>query len=86
MKHILKIDGLPTESAYNALPFGRQIEHRRTIEAFKAKAKSIHFSAKHKTTAAAFKEFKKLYRPTQWFLINRDSQTYHDDSFEVWYL
>ena len=84
-KYIFKITGLPKDTAFNALPFGRQMEHRAAIDAFKASARSIHFSAKRVSTRAGFREFKALYRPTQWFLIDRDAHLYHDDSFEVWY-
>jgi hypothetical protein len=85
MTYVFKIDGMPKDTTYNGLPFGRQIEHRHAIEAFKARATSVHFSAKHKSTRAAFREFKNLYRPAQWFLIDRDEYMYHDDSFQVWY-
>jgi hypothetical protein len=85
-KYIFKINGLPKDSEFNALPFGRQIDHLRAMESFKAAAKSIHYSAKGKTTLRAFQEFKRLYRPSQWLLVNRDAPSYHDDSFEVWYV
>jgi hypothetical protein len=85
MKYVFKINGIPADKHYNALPFGRQIEFRAQIEAFKASAKHIHFSCKRTTTAKGVTEFKKLYRPTEWFLIDRDARNYHDDSFEVWY-
>lgn len=83
--HMLRIDGVPSERDYNALPFGRQLEHRAAIEAFKATAKSTHVRAKDRSTVAAFREFKRTYKPTQWFAVNRDAHMYHDDSFEVWY-
>jgi hypothetical protein len=86
MKAIIKIDGVPGERAYNALSFGRQLDYRHTIAAFKARAKHLHYSAKGTSTAAGFRDFKALYQPTQWFAINHDAPMYHDDSFEVWYI
>ena len=83
--YILKIEGIPQQHAYNALSFGRQLDYRDKIAAFKASAKSLHFSCKRTTTAAGFRKFRELYKPTQWFLVDRDGPCYHDDSFEVWY-
>lgn len=85
-RYILKIDGMPDERTYNALPFGRQIEFNQSINDFKARAKTIHFSCKRTSTATGFKAFRKLYRPVQWFAVNRDSHMYHDDSFQVWFI
>jgi hypothetical protein len=86
MEYIFKIDGMPTDKAFRALTFARQLDYRDKIAAFKATAKSTHWRAKDKTTRAAFLEFKRLYRPSQWYLVNRDAHMYHDDSFEVWYV
>lgn len=84
-KYIFKIDGMPKDTTYNSLPFGRQLDHRNAIEAFKASAETIHYSAKHTTTKKGFQDFKKLYLPTQWFLVDKDGPYYHDDSFQVWF-
>jgi hypothetical protein len=84
-RYIIKINGVPSERTYNSMPFGRQMDYRGVIQDFKEKSKHIHFSAKHTTTSAAFKEFKRLYQPTQWFAVNHDAHLYHDDSFEVWF-
>lgn len=86
MKRKFKINGLGiTDKQYDALPFGRQIEYAKKIEAFKASAKSVHISQKRKSHAAAWKEFKELYNPTEWFTTYLDGPTARDDSFEVWY-
>ena len=85
-KYMIRIDGVPAESQYNALSWGRQTEHKAAIDAFKARAKRMHYSAKGITTASAFRRFRKEYQPTQWFAVNRDAHLYHDDSFEVWYV
>jgi hypothetical protein len=84
-KAIFRIDGMPRDAEYNRLPFGRQIEYNAQINRFKASAKSVHFNAKGTSTATAFCEFRRLYRPGQWYLVNRDAPEYHDDSFQVWY-
>lgn len=85
MKYIFSISGLPKDADYNRLPFGRQIEYRHDIDAFKTSAKSIHVSAKRRTNKSAFAEFKRLYQPAEWFYIDRDESMRHDDSFQVWY-
>jgi hypothetical protein len=84
-KYVFKIDGMPKDTVFNSLPFGRQIEYRRAIETFKSSAKSIHFRCKTKSTKQGVREFLKLYRPDQYFLVDRDGPMYHDDSFEVWF-
>ena len=50
-------------SDFNNLPFGRQIEYFRQIEAFKQTAKSVHICQKRRSTAAALKEFKDFKKP-----------------------
>lgn len=86
MKRKFKINGLGiTDKQYDTLPFGRQIEFAKKIEAFKAKAKTVHISQKRKTHAAAWKEFKELYQPVEWFTTYLDGTNARDDSFEVWY-
>jgi hypothetical protein len=82
-----KIKGLPKDTDYNRLPFGRQIEHRHAIAAFKESAQHGYADSKRRSYAAALKDFLKLHRATQWFAVTRGKpgDYYHDDSFEVWY-
>lgn len=75
-----------TDKQYNAMPFGRQIEYRHKIEEFKAKAQSVHISQKRRTHAAAWKEFKGLYEPEEYYTSYYDEPSYRDDSFQVWYI
>lgn len=85
-RYVFKITGMVSMAQYAGMPFGRQLDHRRAFEAFKAKAKSLHFSCKGKSTRAGVREFLKLYKPAEYFLIDHDGPMYHDDSFEVWYV
>lgn len=85
MKYFYKINGLPKEKEFNQMPFGRKIEHFRAIDAFKAGAKSVHISQKRRSTAAAIKEFKDLYKPTEYFYSEHIGPDYRDDSIQIWY-
>ncbi len=86
MKRKFKINGIGiTDSAYNQLPFGRQLEFAKKIEEFKASAKTVHISQKRRSHASAWKEFKELYNPTEWFAQYEDSSNVRDDSFQIWY-
>jgi hypothetical protein len=82
----IKVNGMPTEREYNAMPFGRQLDHRHTLATFKATAKSTHLSQKRQTYAKALKEFIALNDVTEYFnAAPKGSWDSHDDSFEVWY-
>ncbi len=81
----IKIDGLPSEKTFNAMPPGRQSEHWEAIKAFKATAKTGWVCQKRKATTAAFREFVKLHNATQYYAIVKDSPEYRDDSFQVWF-
>jgi len=70
---------------FNNLPFGRQIEYFRQIEAFKQTAKKVHICQKRRSTGAALKEFKELYQPKFFFCKNTEGPNYKDDSIEVFY-
>lgn len=64
-------------------PFGRQIEPLKKIEAFTTDptTQSLWLSAKRKSFRSAMAEFKRLYRPTQFYARHRPE----DDSFQVFY-
>jgi hypothetical protein len=66
--------------------FAELMEQHGRIAAFKASAKSIHVSAKRRSYAAALREFKALYRPSQWYCVTREGPMFKDDSIQVWYL
>lgn len=80
-----KIDGMITAKEYNALPFGRQIEHRRKIQEFQATAKTTWVSQKRKKRKAAIKEFLDLYDAKQYYYTCSDGPNVRDDSFQIWY-
>lgn len=84
-KFSYKMAGMPKDTEYNRLPFGRQIEHARRIEAFKKSAKHDYFSTKRRSFAAGLKEFKGLYDVTEYFTLNTEGPNYKDDSAEIWY-
>lgn len=81
----IKIDGIPSEKAFNAMPLGRQSEHWEAIKAFKAGAKTAWLSQKRKASATSFREFVKLHNATQYYAVVNDSNEYRDDSFQVWF-
>jgi hypothetical protein len=78
-----KINGLPKD--YAALPFGRRIEHARTIEAFKASAQSIHLSQKRQSYTKAIREAIRLYGVTEYFCQFHCNANVKDDSFQFWF-
>lgn len=80
-----KIAGMPKDSEFNVMIFGRQIEHFKTIEAFKAANKSQWISKKRISAAKSIKEFLKMMRAKEFYCSYYDSSTYSDDSFEIWY-
>lgn len=80
-----KIKGLPTDKKYNLLPFGRQIEYRFALAAFKVGAKSIHLSQKRQTYTRAIREAIDLYDVDQYFCRFYCDINYKDDTFEFFY-
>lgn len=80
-----KINGMPTEKEFKGMPFGRQIEHLRTIEAFKASCKSVHLSQKRQTYQKAIREAIALYNVTEYYCDFLCGQYAKDDSFQFWY-
>ncbi len=80
-----KIKGMPSDKEFAGMPFGRQIEHWRTIAAFKETAKSVHLSQKHRSWKTVLAEAKKLYEVDQFFCEFFASEFYFDDSFEFFY-
>jgi hypothetical protein len=80
-----KINGVITDSEFNRLPFGRQIEHVSKIRAFQERAKKTHLSQKRQTYAKAIKEFCQLNNVTEYYCKFNCSNTCKDDSFEFWY-
>lgn len=81
-----KIKGLPTHQQLEAMPFGRQIEHLRSIKSFKATAKSVHISMKRRSAASAIREAKALYKADQYYCEYWDLTDYRDDSVEFFYV
>jgi hypothetical protein len=80
-----KIKGLPKDSEYAALPFGRRIEYARAIEAFKASAQSTYLSQKRQSYTKAIREAIKLYGVTQYYCRFYCNANVKDDSFQFWY-
>lgn len=79
-----KINGMPTEKAFNAMPFGRRIEHYPTIAAFKARAKLVHVSQKRKPWKTAIREALADNNATEYYASFECGPNVKDDSFEVW--
>ncbi len=79
----VRIKGVP--SNYNSLPFGRQLEYRRTIQQFQETAKRAWISQKRISHAKAWKLFLETYQPVEYYTCYLDGQFTRDDSFEVYY-
>jgi len=80
-----KIAGMPTERVFNIMPFGRQLEHSRTIEAFKLLCKSVHLSQKRQTYQKAIREAVALYDIKEYYCEFFCELGCKDDSFQFWY-
>ena len=79
------LTGLP--ASYHSLPFGRQIEHRRTIVDFKKRAERAFADCKGKPTLTGVRAFLKMVEATEFYADWRsDSGCWKDDSVEVWYV
>jgi hypothetical protein len=77
-----------TEKAYLSLSFGRRLEYTRKILQFCESAEQVYLSQKNQTFAKAIAEFKKLYKPKQWYVSAHSKEktpNYYDDSFVVYY-
>ncbi len=88
MKTKFKIKDLGiTDKDFLALPFGRRIEYSRKIEAFKQTARHVYISQKRRSHAAAWREFRDLYEPTQWYtqFVDEGRHGGRDDSFQVFF-
>ncbi len=84
--HRFKIKNFPvTEKQLAGLPFGRQIEHIRNLHVFKENAKRGWLSTKHKSVPVALKEFIDLYGAKEYYFVDKQSDTWHDDSIEIWF-
>lgn len=80
-----KIIGMPSETQYHSLPFGRKIEYNSIIQAFKKRAQHGYLDAKGMSVPTALAKFKKLYKPNEWYLIDRTGPDFKDDSMEIWF-
>lgn len=80
-----KITGMPLEREYNAMPFGRQLEHHQKIKDFKATAKVTHLSQKRQTYQKAIKEMVALNDVKEYYCEFYNEPQCKDDSFEFWY-
>lgn len=80
-----KISGMPKDTEYNKLSFGRKIEYREQIKQFKETAKSTHLSQKRQSYSKAIREFVKLNNVTEYYCSFYCDPNYYDDSFEFFY-
>ncbi len=80
-----KLKGLPTESQLQAMPFGRQLDTLKAIEAFKASAKRVWVSQKRQPYAKAIKEAVRLYGATEYYCQFNATEFCKDDTFEFYY-
>lgn len=84
MQTWIKIIGVPDN--YLNLSFGDKLPYRKKINDFVYDAKTTEVSIKGRSAKAALKEFKDLYKPTQYYAKFHDSPTQRDDVFTVKYL
>lgn len=74
-----------TDKQLAELPFGRQLEYLRKIQAWKEGAEYVWLSQKRRSHAAAFKEFRAAHPQAEYFYEVHDSREYRDDTFQVFY-
>ena len=83
------IPGMPADSDYKNLPFGRKIEYRQKIQDFKndPKTKKDWISIKgDKNANKEIKKFLKAVGSCQYYCKYNDSDNCRDDSFEIYYV
>jgi hypothetical protein len=80
-----KIKGMPKDRELAAMPFGRQIDHLRVIQAFKAECKSTYLSQKRQSYRTAIRDAVKLLGATEYYCEFYCDANCKDDSFEFWY-
>ena len=74
-----------TDTQLAGLPFGRQIEYRKKIEAWKFDAIMGYVSQKRTSYTKAIREFVKLYNVKEYYCSFHASDDYFDDSFEFYW-
>jgi len=85
-RHHFKIKSLGiTDKQFAAMPFGRKIEFHRKIADFQNESKSSCLNTKRKTIKAALKEFTALYGVSEYYFVERQGDSWHDDSIQIWY-
>ena len=85
MTKMFNIKGIGAHTEYNGMNFVQRIPMERKIRDWMGSAKSVHISMKRRTSAAAIREFKDLYKPESYYCAFHDEPNYRDDSFEVFY-
>lgn len=81
---LLNVTGMPKQREWDAMPFGRRIEHYPKLAAFKASAKRIHVSQKRQSYRKAIKDALTLHEAKEFYCSFQCSPQCKDDSFEVW--
>jgi hypothetical protein len=64
--YCFNITGAPDPREFNRMPFGRQLEHWKTIRAFQQRARKIHLDCKGITVRKAMQEFIIHARCIEW--------------------
>lgn len=80
-----KISGMPKDSTYNGLPFGRRIEYAKTIDEFKRSARVVHLSQKRQSYKKAIREAIELYDVAEYYCRFHANAQCFDDSFEFFF-
>ena len=86
MTRLFKINGLPKDSVFNNLIFGRQIDGLRAIELWKSGAQSIYVSIKRvQNSKSEIKKCVKMSGAKEFYCKYYDDSEWRDDSVELFY-
>lgn len=85
-RHHFKIKSLSiTDKQFAKMSFGDQIPCIRKIADFQSESKVGYLDTKRKTVKASLKEFISLHDVSEYYFIERQGDSYHDDSIQIWY-
>ncbi|MFM1755131.1 MAG: hypothetical protein RL621_15 [Bacteroidota bacterium] len=85
-RHHFKIKSLGiTEKQFSSMSFGERVNYIRKIQDFQNESKCGYLGTKRKTVKAALKEFIALYGAVEYYFVERQGDSWHDDSIQIWY-
>lgn len=85
-RHHFKIKSLGiTDKQFAAMSFGERIIYCRKIADFQNESVCSCLNTKRKTVKGALKEFITLYGANEYYFVERQGDSWHDDSIQIWY-